>query len=641
MEIKVSETLPQLLVEKTEKYGDQKVILREKERGIWQQYTWSDYLKHVKNFSLGLLELGFRPGDKIAIVSDNRPQVYWTMLAAQVIGGVPVPLYQDSIAKEVLYIIDHSDARFVMAEDQEQVDKILEIKQSLPKIHKIIYDDPRGMRHYEEQLLIGYHEVEKLGEQTDGKKPGLFQELLMKGKKEDLALFCYTSGTTGNPKGAMLSQDNLISAVHNIINLENFQEQDEILAYLPPAWIGDSFFSLALVLVVGCTVNCPEKPETVTENMREIGPTLLVAPPRIWENIVSAVQVKIQDSDWLKRTLYRIFIAIGQTTARLKMEKKKISLKQRFLHNLGEFFVYGPLRDQIGLNKIRYSYTGGAAMGPEVFMFFRSIGVNLKQVYGQTEVTGISCLHPNDRVKPETVGVPIGNTEVKLTDTGEIISRSSSVFLGYYKNAEATAEVIKDGWLYSGDAGVFDEDGQLVCIDRAKDVTSLNDGTKFAPQFIENKLKFSPYIKEAVAHGMDREFVAVFIDIDYGAVANWAERRQIAFTSYTDLAQKPQIYDLIYNEIVRVNKSLSQDERLKGSQIKRFLLLHKELNPDDEEITRTRKVRRRFIAEKYGNLIEALYSGQNSVHVEAKITYEDGRSTTIKADLKLRDVETF
>lgn len=634
MEMKASETIPQLLVEKANKYGDKKVILREKERGIWQQYNWNEYLKHVRDFSLGLLELGFQTGDKIAILSDNRPQVYWTMLAAQAVGGVPVPLYQDSIAKEVRYIIDHSESKFIMAEDQEQVDKILEIKEGLPKLKKIIYDDPRGMRHYKEPLLISFTEVEQLGEQLDRKNTNQFPDLLARAKKDDLALICYTSGTTGNPKGAMLSHDNLISTLNNMKSLDNFQEKDEILAYLPPAWIGDSFFSLVLVLVVGCTVNCPEKPETVMENIREIGPTLFVAPPRIWENIVSMVQVKMQDADWLKRTLHKWFMAVGHEVAYLKMEKKNVSWKLGFLHKLGEFFVFGVLRDHIGLNKIRYAYTGGAAMGPEVFMFFRTIGVNLKQVYGQTEVTGISCVHPNDRVKPETVGVPIGNTELKLTDTGEIITRNAGIFLGYYKNPEATAETIKDGWLYSGDAGIFDEDGQLVCIDRAKDVTALADGTKFAPQFIENKLKFSPYIKEAVVIGQERPYVAAMVNIDMENAGKWAEKNQIAYTTYNDLAQKQEMYELVFQEVERVNRDLP-----KATRIKKYLLLHKELDADDEEITRTRKIRRRVITQKYGNIIEGLYSTEEIIPVVAEVTYQDGRKSSIETKILIRTMK--
>lgn len=629
-----SETLPQILLEQSEKYGDKKVIMREKELGIWQEYTWRDYLKHVKYFSLGLLELGFQAQDKIAILSDNRPQVYWTMLAAQALRGVPVPLYQDSIVKEAQYIIDHSDSKFIMAEDQEQVDKILEIKEGLSKLQKIIYDDSRGMKHYKDPSLVSFAEVEKLGENLAQRKPGLFEDLVKQGKKDDLSLICYTSGTTGNPKGAMLSHNNLISAVRNIKSLEDFQEDDEILAYLPPAWIGDSFFSLSMVLILGMVVNCPEKPETVMENMREIGPTLLVAPPRIWENIVSTIQVKIQDADLLKRNIYQWFIKIGQEFALKASSKQPLGLWKRLLHFFGEFFVFGPLRDHIGLRKIRYAYTGGAALGPEVFMFFRSIGVNLKQVYGQTEITGISCVHPNGKVKPETVGVPIGNTEVKLTDSGEIITKSPGVFIGYYKNPEATAETLKEGWLYSGDAGLFDEDGQLICIDRAKDVTSLAGGAKFAPQFIENKLKYSPYIKEAVVIGQNRAYVAAMINIDMENVGKWSERNQIAYTTYNDLSQKPEVYDLVFREVQRVNKDLP-----KATQINKYLLLHKELDADDEEITRTRKLRRRVIFQKYGTIIEALYSGEHIVPVIAEVTYQDGRKSSIETKIQIKSMD--
>lgn len=632
--MKASETIPQILLENTAKYGDKKVILREKELGIWQEYTWQDYRQHVKHFSLGLLELGFQPEDKIAILSDNRPQVYWTMLAAQVLGGVPVPLYQDSIAKEAQYIIDHSESKFIMAEDQEQVDKILEIKEGLPKVKRIIYDDPRGMKHYKDPALISFSEVERLGEELERKSPGVFEDRVKRGKKDDLSLICYTSGTTGSPKGAMLSHENLISAVYNVKSMEDFNEKDEILAYLPAAWIGDSFFSLVLVLVGGMTVNCPEKPETVMENMKEIGPTILVAPPRIWENIVSMIQVKIQDSDWLKRGLYNSFIRVGQEVALNASSKKVTGWWTWLLRGIGEFFVFGPLRDHIGLRRIRYAYTGGAAIGPEVFMFFRSIGVNLKQVYGQTEITGISCVHPDSQVKPDTVGVPVSNTEVKLTDSGEIISRSAGVFKGYFKNPEATAETIKDGWLYSGDAGLFDEDGQLICIDRAKDVTSLTDGAKFAPQFIENKLKFSPYIKEAVVIGQNQAYVAAMINIDMENVGKWSEKHQIAYTTYNDLSQKPEVYDLVFQEVQRVNRDLP-----KATQIKKYLLLHKELDADDEEITRTRKLRRRVIFQKYAPIIDALYSGESIVPVTSEVTYQDGRKSSIETKIIIKAME--
>ncbi|MBI4587991.1 MAG: AMP-binding protein [Candidatus Rokubacteria bacterium] len=607
--------------------------IREKEKGIWQEWTWKEYLDHVRWIALGLVHLGFERGDKLAIISDNRPAVYWGMLAAQAAGGVALGVYQDAIAKEVQYVIDHSDAKFVIAEDQEQVDKLLDLKAGLPKVRKIIFDDPKGMRHYQDPILISLAELEQAGQRLDGERPGLFEGLVSQGRSEEAALICYTSGTTGVPKGAMISHFNLIKAIEGIQQLEHYRPTDQALAYLPPAWIGDTFWSLATAVIVGFTVNCPERPETVLANLREIGPQLFLAAPRIWENLVSLVQVKIEDASFLKRRIYRWLMPVGEEVARLRMEKQPVPLRLRVLNALGEFFVFGPLRDHLGLRRVRFAYTGGAPLGPEVFLFFRAIGINLKQVYGQTEITGVSFVQRDGDIKLGTVGRPFPNTEVRLTEAGEVVCKSPSVFLGYYKNPEATAEVLQDGWLFSGDAAMFDPDGHLIVIDRAKDVTSLADGTKFAPQYIENKLKFSPYIKEAVAIGQDRSHVAAMINIDMENVGKWAERRQISYTTYTDLAQKAEVYDLIGREVERVNRDLPEPTR-----IRKYVLLHKELDPDDEEVTRTRKVRRKFVAQKYANIIEALYTDAGVVPVSSVITYQDGRQATIQTELAIRTV---
>ncbi|GIX49545.1 MAG: long-chain-fatty-acid--CoA ligase [Candidatus Tectimicrobiota bacterium] len=629
-----AKTLPQFLVRNARDFPHE-VAIREKEYGIWQQWTWAQYLQEVRDFALGLVALGFNAGDKLAILSDNRPQVYWAMVAAQAVRGTPVPLYQDSISRELQYVIDHSDAVMVLAEDQEQVDKVLEIKEHLPKVRKVIYDDPKGMRHYTDPLLTSFVAVQEAGRQLARQRPGLFEELVAAGQPEDVALMAYTSGTTGAPKGAMLSHANLVAAIAGLQEIERYQRGDETLAYLPPAWVGDTFWSLAAALIVGFTVNCPERPETVQENIREIAPHFLVAPPRIWENLVSQVQVRMEDATLAKRWIYNRLLPVGFEVARRRMEKRPLSLPLRLLHALGEFFVFGPLRDHLGFRRIRSAYTGGAPLGPEVFLFFRAIGVNLKQVYGQTEISGVSCIHRDDDVALGTVGKPFPNVEVQLTEEGEIIARGPTVFLGYYKNPEATANTVRDGWLYSGDAGFFDANGHLVVIDRAKDVTSLADGTKFAPQFIENKLKFSPYIKEAVAVGQGRPYVAAMINIDMDNVGKWAERQHVAYTTYTDLAQKPQVYELIAREVERVNRDLPET-----TQIRRFVLLHKELDADDEEITRTRKVRRAFVAKKYENIIEALYADVAEVPVKSVITYQDGRQATIETKLAIWNVET-
>jgi long-chain acyl-CoA synthetase len=577
------------------------------------------------------VDLGFQRGDKLALLSDNRPEVYAAMVAAQAAGGVPVPVYQDSIAREIQFVIDHADARFVYAEDQEQVDKILDLKAQLPKVEKVIYDDPKGLRHYNDPLLQSLERLEEQGRRIDEERPGLFDELVRATQPRDVALICYTSGTTGAPKGAMISHANLTAAIEGILQIEHYAPTDQMLAYLPPAWIGDSFWSLAGALIVGCTVNCPERPETVLENLREIGPHFVIAPPRIWENLVSTVQVKMGDASWIKRRLFRWLMPAGEEVARRRMEKQPVSLPLRVLNALGEGLVFAPIRDHLGFRRTRYAYTGGAPLGPEIFLFFRALGINLKQVYGQTEAGGVSCVQRDGDIKLGTVGKPFPNTEVRLTEAGEVISRSPCVFSGYYKNPEATAATIRDGWLYSGDAAMLDADGHLIVIDRAKDVTALADGTKFAPQYIENKLKFSPYIKEAVAVGQDRPYVAAMINIDMENVGKLAERRQIAYTTYTDLAQKPEVYDLIGQEVERVNRDLPESTR-----IRKYVLLHKELDPDDEEVTRTRKVRRSFVAKKYAEIIDALFTDRPSVPVHTIITYQDGRQATMQTELAIR-----
>jgi long-chain acyl-CoA synthetase len=626
-------TLPQFLLRNARQWP-REIAMREKEKGLWQQWTWAQYLDEVRALALGLVALGFEKGDKLAILSDNRPQVYWTMVAVQAVGGMPVPLYQDSISRQLEYVIDHSDAVMVLAEDQEQVDKILELKGSVPKVRKVIYDDPKGMRHYTDTLLINFVEVQSQGRQLAQQRAQLFEELVAAGQPNDAALISYTSGTTGQPKGAMLSHDNLISAVQGMQIVEPYHRTDETLAYLPPAWVGDTFWSLAAALLVGFRVNCPERPETVRENIREIAPHFMVAPPRIWENLVSEVQVKMEDASFLKRWLYNRFMPIGYDRARKQMEKQPLTRREKRRHRLGEFLVFGPLRDHLGFRHIRSAYTGGAALGPEIFLFFRALGINLKQVYGQTE-TGVTCVQRDDEVALGTVGTPFPNVQMQLSDDSEVLVSGPTVFLGYYKNPEATASTLREGWLYSGDAGFFDQHRHLVVIDRAQDVTALADGTKFAPQFIENKLKFSPYIKEVVSMGQDRPYVAAMINIDMDNMGRWAEKQRIAYTTYTDLAQKPHVYDLIAREVERVNRDLPE-----STQIRRFVLLHKELDADDEEMTRTRKVRRGFVTQKYADIIAALFDDDVSeVPVTSVITYQDGRQATIETKLTIRSVE--
>ncbi|MCF6095006.1 AMP-binding protein [Microaerobacter geothermalis] len=629
----IDKTLPQLLVEKAKTIGH-KVALREKDYGIWQEWTWQSYLEEVKAFSMGLACMGFARGDKLAIVGDNRPEWVISELSAQSLGGVSVGIYQDSLPKEIAYVLNHSDAKFVVVEDQEQVDKLLEVEEEIPHIQKIIYYDPKGLRHYHHPRLMSFLEVKDLGETFSLEHPDYYIEQVELGKSSDVAILCYTSGTTGFPKGAMLTHQNLVNMGESLMSMDSVETDDEFLSFLPLAWIGEQMMAISASLVVGFTVNFPEEPTTVQENLREIGPHMIFSPPRIWEDMVSKIQVRIQDSSWIKRKLYELFMPYGMKRADAVLEKKKLSLWEKWMYRLGDYLIFSAIKDHLGLLRIKWAYTGGAALGPDISKFFHSLGVNLKQIYGQTEVAGIAVVHRDGDIKFDSVGVPIPGTEIKISEKGEILIKSPSVFVGYYKNETATEETIDNGWLRTGDAGFIDDDGHLMVIDRLKDVIRLHSGELFSPQFIENKLKFSPYIKEAVAIGQDRPYVVAMINIDMANVGRWAEVNQIAYTTYTDLSQKPEVLDLIQKEIVRINLELPEKAR-----IKKFVLLYKELDADDEELTRTRKVRRAFVAEKYKPVIEGLYSASDEIHVEGKVRYRDGKETIIRTNLKVMDLD--
>jgi long-chain acyl-CoA synthetase len=631
--LKIHDTFPKLLVRNAETFGDRKVAMREKEFGIWQEFSWKEYHEHVKYFSLGLVSLGLQAGDKVAIIGDNRPEWVWGEVAAQAAGAVPLGLYQDSTLKEVSYIIDHSDASFVLAEDQEQVDKILDMKEQLPKVRYIIYSDPRGMRGYKQPFLLDFKEVENFGRELEQRDPGLFAKNVAATSYEDLAFICYTSGTTGFPKGAMLSYRNFLSMAANLMEVDNKFEKDEFVSFLPLAWIGEQMMCLSSALLTGFTVNFPEKPETVQENIREIGPTIMFSPPRIWENMTSTVQVKVMDASALKRLMYNWALPVGYAYSDAVFRKEAIPPLLRLKQKLAYALVFRALKDRLGLLRIRSASTGGAALGPDVFKFFNAMGVNLKQIYGQTEISGISCIHREGDINFDSVGKPIPETEIRLSDSGEILSRSPSVFLGYYKNPEETEKTLSDGWLHSGDAGYFNEGGHLVVIDRVKDVMHLNDATRFSPQFIENKLKFSPYIKECVCLGNQRDFIASMICIDYPNVGKWAEGRRLSYTTYTDLAAKPEVLELLAKEVEKVNATLPETTR-----VKRFVPLYKELDADDDELTRTRKVRRSFVGERYKHVIEAMYAGEDAIPIDATIKYQDGKTSRIKTTLTIRNL---
>ena len=635
------DTLPKLLLHHAAVRPSRPAI-REKDFGIWQTWTWRQSLEEVRALTCGFATLGVKRGDKVAVIGDNRPQLYWSMMAAQCLGAIPVPIYQDSNAGEMEFVLQHAEARFAVAEDQEQVDKLLEVKDRCAALEQIFYDDGRGLRNYRQPFLRSLAALEEEGRKFDAAHPDFFSKEVAAGRGADIASFYYTSGTTGQPKGVTLSFDNVILMAQSAIEFEGLTERDEALAYLPMAWVGDNVFSVAQAYCAGFCVACPESGATVMHDLREIGPTYFFAPPRIWENILTSVMIRMEDAGAFKRWLFKYFMAHARRAGTRILDGAPVGLGDRLLYWLGGLLVYEPLKNALGMSRIRLAYTAGEAIGPDIFVFYRSLGINIKQLYGSTEAAVFVTIQPNREIRPNTVGRPVKGVEIKIAESGEVMFKSPGVFREYYKNPQATAEAkTPDGWVRTGDAGYFDEAGHLKIIDRAKDVGRLSDGTMFAPKYLENKLKFFAFIKEAVAFGNGRDHAAAFINIDLGAVGNWAERRGIAYTSYSELAAKPEVYDLIRSNIEEVNRDLAADPVLAGSQIKRFLILRKELDPDDGELTRTRKVRRAFVAEKYAVLIDALYSAKKVQHIETLVKFEDGRVGTVRATIRIADAATF
>jgi long-chain acyl-CoA synthetase len=635
------DTFPKLLLKHAAERGGRPAI-REKDYGIWQTWSWAQVAEEVRALACGLAAMGFKRGHNLAIIGDNRPRLYWAIAAAQSLGGVPVPLYQDAVAEEMAYVLNNADIRFAVVEDQEQVDKLLEIRERCPALDHIIYDDPRGMRHYDQEFLHSYEEIQSLGRAHHEAHPDFFREAVEKGKGDDLAIILYTSGTTGKPKGVCQTHRAFIEAARGGCGFDGLGPKDDILSYLPMAWVGDHLFSYAEALVAGFTINCPESGATVMTDMREIGPTFYFAPPRIYENLLTQVMIRMEDAGALKRAMFHSFMGVARRCGAELLDGKPVSIMDRLLYRIGDVLVFGPLRNVLGMSRIRVAYTAGAAIGPDLFRFYRSIGVNLKQLYGSTETCAYVCLQPTGGVKLDSVGKPAPGVQVKIADNGEVLVRGPMLLREYYKRPDATAEAIDaQGYFHTGDAGLFDEDGHLKIIDRAKDVGKLANGAMFAPNYIENKLKFFSYIKEAVAFGHGRDMVCAFINIDMAAVGNWAERRGLPYSGYTDLAGKDEVYELIRECVEKVNAELAHDPVLRHSQVRRFLILHKELDPDDDELTRTRKVRRGFIAEKYAVLIAALYSDRKSQFIETQVKFEDGRTGVIGADLRIRDAAVF
>ena len=635
------DTFPKLLAHHALVRGGFPAI-REKDLGVWQTWTWGRFGGEVRALACGLAAQGLARGAHLAIVGDNRPRIYAAMCAAQCLGAIPVPLYQDAIAAEMAFPIQNADIGFAVAEDQEQVDKLLEILPQCPTLKRIYFDDPRGLRNYAQVALMSYERLQEIGREFDATNPGFFDVEVARGKGSDTAAMFFTSGTTGNPKGVVLTHFALIDRAHEAAKMEGLDDSDVVLAYLPPAWIGQNIFSYAQPLVTGYCICCPESAETIMADMREIGPTYYFAPPRVLEALLTTVSIRMEDAGSLKRTMYGYFMEVARRVGAKILDGVPVGLSDNLLYRLGDVLIYGPLRNVLGMSRVRVAYTAGEAIGPDLFVFYRSIGINLKQLYGSTETSVFVCIQPNGQVKPDTVGPAVPGVELKFTPQRELLIRSPGLFKEYYKNPQATADA-KDaeGWFHTGDAGYFDPDGHLKIIDRVKDVGALTDGTLFAPKYLENKLKFFPYIREAVAFGHGRDRVCVFINFDIEAVGNWAERNNLPYTGYVDLASRDEVYQLVAGCIEKVNLDLSQDSELANSQIHRFLILHKELDADDGELTRTRKVRRGFIGERYEPLVEALYAGRDSIHVEAQVRYEDGRTGSISADLKIRETKTY
>ena len=638
-------TFPRLLLDHARR-RPQAAALREKEYGIWQSLNWHDLLEMVRGLAGGMAAAGVQAGQHVVVVGDNRPRLSASMLAAQCLGAVPVPLYQDAVAAEFVFPLNMAEVAFAVVEDQEQVDKLLEVREQCPQLSHIWFDDPRGLRKYDEPGLAGLDTLIEQGRAWAQQHPQFLEQAIERTAPADVAAMFFTSGTTGNPKGVVHTHRSLIDRAAAGAKFDRLTERDEVLAYLPPAWIGQNIFSYAQWLASGYVVNCPESGATVTIDLKEIGPTYYFAPPRVFEGLLTSVMIRMEDAGAIKKAMFHTFMDVAKRVGPARMDGKSIGLLDSIKYALGDLFVYGPLRNTLGFSRVRVAYTAGEAIGPDLFTFYRSIGINLKQLYGSTETAVFVCLQPDHEARADTVGVPIDGVEIKLAPNGEILVKSPGLLKAYYKNPAATAEVLtEDGWYHTSDAGFIDAAGHLKIIDRVKDVGRIqggtNDGAMFAPKYVENKLKFFPHIKEAVAFGDGREKVCAFVNIDVEAVGNWAERRNLPYAGYTDLAGKPAVLELIRECVEKVNADLAQDALLAGSQISRFLVLHKELDADDGEMTRTRKVKRGFINDKYKVLVDAMYGGRSEQFIETAVKFEDGRSGSVSATLKIIDAKTF
>lgn len=638
------DTFPKYLLRNAEHFGS-RPAMRHKDYGIWQSWTWQQQLEEICAFALGLLNLGFEHGDKVAVVGANRPRLYWTFTAVQSLGGIPVPVYADAVAEEMSYVLDHAGVRFAVVQDQEQVDKLLSFAERMPALTDIIYDEKRGLEGYRSEALHDFAEIQARGRtliDKDASAASAWEKMVRTGSGEDVSIMLYTSGTTGRSKGVMIKAAAAVNAAIDTARFDKLTENDSVLAYLPLAWVGDHYLNYAQGYVAGFCMNCPESQQTVPQDLREIGPTYYFAPPRVFESLLTSVTIRMEDAGRFKKWMFRTFIDVARKHGEAILEKRPVPLSGRVAYALGEVLLYGPLKNVLGMSKIRVAYTAGEAIGADLFSFFRSLGINLKQLYGQTEAFLYVTCQKDGQVRSDTVGPPAPNVDIRISDNGEVLFRSPGMFAGYYKEDDKTTEAMTaDGYVKTGDAGFFDADGQLKIIDRAKDVGKLRDGSLFAPKYIENMLKFFPNIKEAVAFGDGRDHAAVFINVDLTAVGNWAERNNIAYASYQELAGHPRVYEMIAKNVDETNRRLAQEAAMAGAQIKRFLILHKELDADDGELTRTQKVRRSFIAERYGELIEALYDGSSEKFVSTEVTFEDGRKGRISATVRIAEANTF
>ncbi len=631
--LQITDTLPKLLKYNFEKYGDKKVAMRVKDVGIWQEYTWKDYYENTKYFSLGLISLGLNQGDRVSVLGENKPQWYWAELAIQAAGGVVVGIFTDCMPSEVKYYVEHSDSKFAIAHDQEQVDKLLQIKDELPLLKKIIYWDPKGIWNYKDPILTSFNKVLELGRQYEELHPGLFEASVDSGQKDDVAMYCYTSGTTGLAKAAMLTHNSIIGRGQAQNDIDQWDKSERYVSFLPPAWVVEQQIGVAGSLLSGIEINFPERPETVQDNIREIAPEVLFWGPRNWESVNRLIQAKMADATRLNRLLYKLLLPVGLKSADLRSTEDKPAYFWRFLYSLANIVLFRDLRDKLGLSKIRVAYSAGAPISPDIIRFFQGIGINIKQGYGGSE-QGLVSLPPDDDIRAETSGKILPRIEVRLAHDGEILIRGQNMFCGYYKDIAATEEKVKNGWYYSGDFGYITEEGHLIVMDRMADLRELSSGEKFSPQYAEIRLRFSPYIKDVlVVGGEKRDYVICIVNIDIDNVGRWAEARKIAYTTFTDLSQKPEVIYLIRRDIERVNRTLPE-----WARIKRFANLHREFDPDESELTRTRKIRRAFVEERYHNLIEAMYEGVEELNIEAPITYRDGRKGTIRTVIKVESL---